>query len=293
MNRNTRWAAGRRSAFTLIELLIVVTIIGMLLGILLPALGRVLAYAENLQCQANLKQIATAVLSYTTDYRGAIPPTRCQVSGLYWCNLLAMREVASQNAVGLRDDQKSVQHSVLLCPASTDQRIREDVGWDYPDDPKAQGWFRVGRTGTDRPIMTDCSYYWNGYTGGDAEKKARYPSLAVDESSANAASQFHDLAEILKRSTLVMVADGLFWDGDERPQRIAARHTGSRGDYFLTNVAFYDAHVEAIDRYAEGTFPNRNWANEENAEEGTELVPIMGRSPSLEGGPPYFKLPKR
>jgi len=294
MNRNTRFAAGRTSAFTLIELLVVVTIIGMLLALLLPALGRVLAYAENLQCQSNLKQIATAVLSYTTDYRGTIPPTRCEKSGLYWCNLLAMREVASQNAVDLPENQKSVQNSVLLCPASTDQRIKEsDPRLSNPDAPEAQGWFRVGRTTTDKPIMTDCSYYWNGYTGSAPAMVARFPSLAVNESSPNVASQFHDLAEILKRSTMVMAADGLFWDGFDQPERIAARHTGSRGDHFLTNVAFYDSHVEAIDRYAEGTFPNRNWAAEENAEEGTDLIPIMIRSPNLEGGPPYFMLPKR
>jgi len=301
MHTSTRRAADRRSAFTLIELLIVVTIVGALVALLLPALGRVMAYAENIQCQANLKQIATAVLSYTTDHRGSIPPTECEKSGLFWCNILAQRDVPAQNSADLPEQEKSVQNTVLLCPASSNLRVYDTDTWVTPDDPKAQGWFRVGRSSGANRLMTDCSYFWNGYTGTMQAKKDRFPSLKVDEGAANPASQFHDIAEIQKRSAMVMVADGVFWNGVDQPQRIAARHTGSLGERFLTNMAFYDGHVEGFDRYAEGSMPDRLWSKEMMADdvdipEGSEhsgLKPIMTRSPNLEGGPPYFMLPKR
>ena len=302
MDTSTRRAADRRSAFTLIELLVVVTIVGTLVALLLPALGRVMAYAENIQCQANLKQIATSVLSYTTDHRGAIPPTKCEKSGLYWCNILARRDVPAQNSADLPEGEKSVQNTVLLCPASSTLYVREEgAAWASPDAPEAQGWFRVGNSSGNNRLMTDCSYFWNGYTGNAQSKKDRFPSLAVNESEANVASQFHDIAEIQKRSAMVMVADGLFWDGVDRPERIAARHTGSLGERLLTNIAYYDGHVEGFDRYAEGSMPDRVWANEVMADDAdlpenerhSGLVPIMTRSPTLEGGPPFFMLPKR
>jgi prepilin-type N-terminal cleavage/methylation domain-containing protein/prepilin-type processing-associated H-X9-DG protein len=65
----------RRKAFTLVELLVVIGIIAVLVGILLPALGRAREQAYKTQCQSNLKQIATAWLMYANDNKGRLP--RC------------------------------------------------------------------------------------------------------------------------------------------------------------------------------------------------------------------------
>ncbi len=59
------------SGFTLIELLVVISVISLLLAVLLPALNTAKRLTRRAVCQANLKQIAMAWLSYLEDSDGA------------------------------------------------------------------------------------------------------------------------------------------------------------------------------------------------------------------------------
>ena len=57
-------------AFTLIELLVGIAIIALLIGILLPALGRSRDAARRLTCLVNMRSLQTAHWSYMTDHDG-------------------------------------------------------------------------------------------------------------------------------------------------------------------------------------------------------------------------------
>jgi prepilin-type N-terminal cleavage/methylation domain len=63
----------RRRAFTLIELLTVIAIIGVLAAIIVPVTGRVRDSAKASKCASNIRQIAHAALLYADDHKGVLP----------------------------------------------------------------------------------------------------------------------------------------------------------------------------------------------------------------------------
>ncbi len=68
--------------FTLIELLIVISIIAILAAMLLPALNTARQKAQGVQCASNLKQFGTLLNMYTTE-SNYIPPEQNTLSGMW------------------------------------------------------------------------------------------------------------------------------------------------------------------------------------------------------------------
>lgn len=63
----------RSQAFTLIELLTVIAIIGILAAILIPVVGSVRESARSARCISNLRQIHTGFILYSNDNAGRLP----------------------------------------------------------------------------------------------------------------------------------------------------------------------------------------------------------------------------
>lgn len=68
-----KFAPRQRRAFTLVELLIVLAIVGILAAILFPVFSQARASARAASCASNLKQIGLGILQYAGDHNGLLP----------------------------------------------------------------------------------------------------------------------------------------------------------------------------------------------------------------------------
>jgi prepilin-type N-terminal cleavage/methylation domain-containing protein len=103
---------GRRNAFTLVELLVVIGIIALLIAILMPALSKARRQARSVQCQSNLRQMGTAFLMYSTEFKRH-PPYRTTYE-TFWMSLL--KPYHGNNA------------PVRLCPDASEPSPTNDWG---------------------------------------------------------------------------------------------------------------------------------------------------------------------
>lgn len=105
--------------FTLMELLVVITIIAVLAALLMPVLSSAKARAQRTTCLNNLKQINTAMQLYAGDNHDTLPAAPNTAALGYITNEFdVFYKGLVKNYLGLQD-ASSPQDKVFACPADT------------------------------------------------------------------------------------------------------------------------------------------------------------------------------
>ena len=188
--RNQTHHALAPRAFTLVELLVVIGIIGVLTSLLMPALASARRAANTAQCASNLRQLATGWQSYANqNKRVSVPgrlPTLAKPSGVYdldnglqyrprWYELLgAVNGVyACKNPKAIEDDSWTITNSVFLCPEVPDWNNSRNYPYGY-------NYQFLGNARPHPSMVGGGTVAWINYPVPSSRIKAAQTVMAVD-----------------------------------------------------------------------------------------------------------------
>jgi prepilin-type N-terminal cleavage/methylation domain-containing protein/prepilin-type processing-associated H-X9-DG protein len=120
--------------FTLVELMVVITIISLLAAMLLPALKKAKDTAQSIKCLGNLKQLGLGALNYADDYNGRLPPN-CMGSAADNANPYLwhffIKSLGYDGGPAKAARRYSKGYDVWYCPSSSDALKKISLtGWE-------------------------------------------------------------------------------------------------------------------------------------------------------------------
>jgi prepilin-type N-terminal cleavage/methylation domain-containing protein/prepilin-type processing-associated H-X9-DG protein len=282
----------KKKGFTLIELLVVIAIIALLLSVVMPALRKVKDTAHFLVCRSNLRQLATAINTYTVENKGSFI-TYYNWSGPSVANTLWI------DAIGKYASNVS---KIRYCPKAEvptqDALNKLTAGIAGYYQGTAQNAWSLNTnsvygtqygTGGNVFYQSEGSYTYNGYL------YVKTGIAATDDNLGSYAGGIENLFNTISSVTLPamvpVLVDGIWPDmwptPGELPHPQAKWPTGYRtGSHYMSRilidrhnkrlgVAFLDGHAESIEIVKDLQLWNLRWRNNWTLPSEGQVLQIM------------------
>ncbi len=250
-------------AFTLVELLVVITIIGILIALLLPAVQAAREAARRVQCSNNLKQIGLAILNYE-NLLGYLPPAGYS-NGVWYMSypngvnvygtILPYLEQAALDEIVQGEEihhgdimpSENIRVSVLLCPS---QAYKGNTTYRAPETIYIQHYNPVlGPSGPDQwnggdyPVEIAPSSPTNaqmgGYATGGAMPMLLWNSSCTERTGGNRVLRMADICDGTSNTFLIGEMswdDGTLWA--YWPRSTTNGSSGWGGSYCCRNLRY-------------------------------------------------------
>lgn len=240
----------RHSAFTLVELLVVIAVVGILAALMFPALNAAKSAANNVKCVSNLKQIGVGLFSYAADHDGALipgaqvpPPDATYSSSYQWFQALE-DYMGGDSQKGRSKNHPSWQECpAKVFPSTTAPSINNiGYGWNWIASFSVGG-ITQGGFGylPDQPA-------WGGYASRVGQVTKPSQTIIVGDSMdlANITADYQNT--VLYPAPIAVLAPGSWAAWSTPPTMRASRH-GGKGNYLMA-----DGHVEALPPTMDGSY---------------------------------------
>ena len=147
------------AAFTLIELLVVVAMIALLMGLLVPVLGRAREKARRVACMGNIRQFIVGIQAYASDYRESLPLGLSDAREPEDEHTPILSRAIRNALVGIIGDERS-----LSCPWLREP-FNQRGGWYYVYEGQNYGYvlgynYLGGHKGTPWPLVGPANAEW-------------------------------------------------------------------------------------------------------------------------------------
>ena len=225
MDQQSKRLVKNRFAFTLTELLVVITIISVLISLLLPVLSKAKEQAQQITCINNSRQIAAAVLSYAGDNDGYF--VMLHDTRYHWYNQ-AYYEIAPYIGMSEKTNQFATR---AFCES-------DNVFW-CPGNKKHDRYSYNANGTVSRYNVSNYAFNWRMMSVGPAQAYS-YNGAPVNIATVSNYAKTVLAAEIRKSS------EGTWTDCGIDPQQysigVLSFRAHPNGNYF----SFMDGHVEVV-----------------------------------------------
>jgi prepilin-type N-terminal cleavage/methylation domain-containing protein/prepilin-type processing-associated H-X9-DG protein len=252
-------AQSLQKGFTLIELLVVMAVLAVIAALFFPTLSSTRSVSAEARCLINLKQLATAGISYAADNNGLLPDRTL------WATATATpKSLVPYIGLGFREATAapSSKQSVFTCPGiyQSPYRPTNDQDWART---YSINQYSTGSDGGSSSVRTDWESHVRDYEA---------PLRMTNVKNASEQAFFID-------GTVLREAAGNRFSVHTSPARLEAADESNSATWVTpmihnnkVNVVYLDGHVSSITR----SYAERELISVTNAAGSKRKIPFWG-----------------